>query len=155
MRIMVLTLSALAILLCVPAFVSAANGYRAEYVGGTVTALGNRAGGNMATTDEQFFVFHANRNEVRVGYDHINLIEYGQKAARRYVAAALISPVFILSKKREHFLTVGYTDSEGRQQAMVFRIGKDHIRTMLVTLEARTGLKVQYQDGEARKAGKG
>ena len=38
---------------------------------------------------------------------------------------------------------------------MLFRIDKNAIRTALVSLEARTGLKVQYQDEEARKAGKG
>jgi hypothetical protein len=34
-------------------------------------------------------------------------------------------------------------------------VEKNGIRPMLVILEARTGLKVQYQDPEARKAGKG
>jgi hypothetical protein len=38
---------------------------------------------------------------------------------------------------------------------MVFRVDKNGIRAMLVGLEARTGQKVQYQDPEARKAGKG
>ena len=38
---------------------------------------------------------------------------------------------------------------------MIFRIGKDDIRTMLVSLEARTGRKVEFQDDDARKAGKG
>ena len=50
---------------------------------------------------------------------------------------------------------MGYTDDDGKQQAMVFRMDKNGIRPMLVGLEARTGLKVQYQDPEARKAGKG
>lgn len=69
--------------------------------------------------------------------------------------AVVISPVFLLAKTRKHFLTVGYTDEDGKQQAMVFRLDKNGIRPMLVGLEARTGLKVQYQDPEARKAGKG
>ena len=42
-----------------------------------------------------------------------------------------------------------------RDQAMVFRVDKNGIRALLVGLEARTGQKVQYQDPEARKAGKG
>jgi hypothetical protein len=61
----------------------------------------------------------------------------------------------MLSKSRKHFLTVGYEDRDGKQQAMVFRVDKSKIRSTLVALEARTGLKVQYQDDEARKAGKG
>lgn len=69
--------------------------------------------------------------------------------------AAFVSPVFILSKHRQHFLTVVYEDDNGREQALIFRVDKDDIRSMLVSLEARTGRKVQYQDDEARKAGKG
>ena len=88
-------------------------------------------------------------------YTDINLIEYGQNVDRRYVMAVLVSPLLLLSKKRQHFLTLGYTDSERRQQAMVFRVDKNNIRALLVALEARTGLKVQFQDEQARKAGKG
>jgi hypothetical protein len=43
---------------------------------------------------------------------------------------------------------------EGKQQALVFRVDKADIRATLVSLEARTGLKIQYQDPEARKGGK-
>jgi hypothetical protein len=38
---------------------------------------------------------------------------------------------------------------------MVFRVDKNDIRLTLVALEARTGQQVQYQDEEARIAGKG
>jgi len=69
--------------------------------------------------------------------------------------AVAISPIFLLSKKRKHFLTVGYRDEEGNHQAMVFRVDKNDIRATLVSLEARTGVKIQYQDEEARKAGHG
>ncbi len=41
---------------------------------------------------------------------------------------------------------------DGKQQAMVFRVDKNSIRSTLAGLEARTGLKVQYQDEQARKA---
>ena len=132
-----------------------AEGSRVEYVGGTVAGIGERTGGRVRTTDEQFFVLDAHQSRIAVPYDRINLIEYGQKVDRRYLVAALISPLFILSKSRQHYLTVGYTDDSGRQQAMVLRVDKGDIRTVLVTLEARTGRRVQYQDEEARKAGKG
>jgi hypothetical protein len=38
---------------------------------------------------------------------------------------------------------------------MVLQVGKEEIRPLLVSLEARTGRSVEYQDEEARKAGKG
>ena len=38
---------------------------------------------------------------------------------------------------------------------MVLEVGKNDIRPMLVSLEARTGRRVEFQDEEARKEGKG
>jgi len=128
---------------------------RVEYVGGTVPALASGAGGSVELSDTRYFAFYARGKQIRVPYEHINLLEYGQKVDRRLLMAVVISPMFLLAKSRKHFLTVGYTDEDGKQQAMVFRVDKNGIRAMLVGLEARTGLKVEYQDPEARKAGKG
>ena len=130
-------------------------GSRVEYIGGTLDQYKQHCGGNILTSDSREFRFQAKESGVNVPYDKINLIEYGQKADRRYLSAVLISPVLLLSKSRKHFLTVGYTDEKGNQQAMVFRVDKKDIRTVLTSLEARTGRKVQFQDDEARKAGKG
>lgn len=143
------------LLAAAPVVAAAADGGRAEYVGGTLAGITNGVDGRLRTTHEQYFEFAAGKDSVRVPYARINLLEYGQNVGRRYAMAVLISPMFLLSKSRRHFLTVGYTDDEGRQQAMVFQVGKADIRTMLVTLEARTGRKVEFQDEEARKAGKG
>ncbi|HZT38336.1 MAG TPA: hypothetical protein VFA28_10580 [Bryobacteraceae bacterium] len=130
-------------------------GAHAEYVGGTRPEIPNNCPGVLQAIDEQYFVFYARKTNLRIPYERINMLEYGQKVDRRYVAAVLISPVFLLSKKRQHFLTVGYTDERGQEQALIFRVDKEHIRAMLVSLEAKTGRRVQYQDEEARKAGKG
>jgi hypothetical protein len=54
-----------------------------------------------------------------------------------------------------HFLTISWKDENDKDQAAVLEIGKDIIRVQLATLEARTGRKVEYQDDEARKSGKG
>lgn len=130
-------------------------GGHAEYVGGTIAQIPDGCSGTVAAVDEQYFVFYSKKASWRVPYEKINLIEYGQKVDRRYVAAVLISPLFLLAKKRQHFLTVGYADDDNRQQAMIFRVSKDDIRMMLVSLEARTGRKVEFQDDDARKGGKG
>jgi len=37
----------------------------------------------------------------------------------------------------------------------VFQVGGKEIRPVLVCLEARSGRRVEYQDDEARKSGKG
>jgi hypothetical protein len=130
-------------------------GGRVEYVGGTLQSLAGKPAGSLITTDGHLLVFATRSTALRVPYDKVNLLEYGQKVDRRYGMAIVISPLFLLSKSRRHFLTIGYSDDEGRQQAMVFRVDKNDIRALLVSLEARTGRKVQFQDEEARKAGKG
>lgn len=123
-----------------------------EYIGGTAVQLEARTQGSIALADDHYLAFYAGKIQIRVAYDRVNLIEYGQQASRRLALALVISPVFLLSKSRKHFLTIGYNGDDGRQQAIVFRVNKDRIRPMLVTLEARTGQKVQYQDEQARKA---
>ncbi|HTC86769.1 MAG TPA: hypothetical protein VK686_00655 [Bryobacteraceae bacterium] len=130
-------------------------GGRAEYVGGTITQIPAGCQGTVQAQDERFFVFYSGKASWRVPYEKINLVEYGEKVDRRYIAAVLVSPLFLLAKKRQHFLTVGYSDDEDHQQAMIFKINKDDIRATLVVLEARTGRKVEYQDDDARKSGKG
>jgi hypothetical protein len=135
--------------------VAAEDGISVRYIGGTVASLPDEAGGRIRTTDEVFFEFRGKGREVHVPYGKVNLLEYGQNVNRRLGLAVAISPLFLLSKSRRHYLTIGYTDSAGKQQAMVFQVDKSKIRAVLVSLEARTGLEVQYQDAEARKAGKG
>jgi hypothetical protein len=139
----------------VPLAWAADTGSRVKYVGGALPSIAHNSGGAIRATDGEFFQFRTNSGTFKLPYQKINLIEYGQKVDRRYVLAILISPLFLLAKSRKHYVTLGYADEAGRQQAAVFRVGKGDIRSLLADLEARTGLKVPYQDDEARKAGKG
>jgi hypothetical protein len=131
------------------------SGSHAEYIGGTRPDIPASNSGDIQVTDQVYFVFVSKHTRIKVPYERINLLEYGQKVDRRYIAAVVISPLFLLAKKRQHFLTLGFQDDDGRQQAMVFKVDKNDIRLTLVALEARTGQQVQYQDEEARIAGKG
>ena len=126
-----------------------------EYVGGTVAKVESGAGGTIDVGDARYFAFYTKKAQVRVAYDRINELEYGQKVDRRLLMAVVISPMFLLSKKRKHFLTIEYMDESGGHQALVFQVDKNGIRAALVSLEARTGLRIEYQDEEARKAGRG
>lgn len=130
---------------------SAAATERAEYAGGTLTAA-PRGQGGLDLTDARALLFRAGDKELRIAYGRVNLLEYGQQVDRRYAMAVVVSPLLLLSKKRAHFVTLGYTDEAGQQQAAVFRVHKNSIRAVLAALEARTGLKVQFSDAEARKA---
>ena len=125
---------------------------RVEYIGGTVSQIAEGTQGSIVLTDDRYLAFYAGKVQMRVAYDRVNLVEYGQQVGRRMALALVISPVFLLSKSRKHFLTIGYSGEDGKQQAWVFRVDKQSIRSTLAGLEARTGVKIQYQDEQARKA---
>lgn len=131
------------------------NGSRVLYVGGTVVGVSGKSGARLETMQQDALRFSARGVIVEIPYREINTLEYGMRVSRRYMEAVLISPLFLAAKRRTHFLSIGYTDAEGRQQAMVLQINKDDIRPLLVSLEARTGRRVDYQDEDARRAGKG
>jgi hypothetical protein len=149
MRLLLAAMAALALSAC-----ASAQGH-ADYVGGTASRIDSGTSGAIDVSDPHYFAFYAKKTQVRVAYDRINVLEYGQKVDRRLLMAVIISPMFLLSKKRSHYLTVGYTDEDGGHQALVFRIDKNGIRSTLASLEARTGVRIEYQDEEARKAGRG
>jgi hypothetical protein len=136
-------------MLCAPVSAQTA----VDFVGGTTAVVPPGTPGRIDLTDDRYLAFYARKARIRVPYDSVNLLEYGQQVDRRLALALTVSPVFLLSKSRRHFLTVGYIDEHGVQQALVFRVDKNAIRAALVALEARTGRLVRYQDQEARKAG--
>jgi hypothetical protein len=124
-------------------------------VGGTVASVAEGPKGRLLTVNDRFLVFESGKAHYMVPWESINLIEYGQRVGRRYAMAEVFSPLLVLSKTRKHFLTIGFTDEEQRQQALVFQVDKNDIRPLLASLEARTNLEVEFQDAEARKAGRG
>jgi len=139
-------------LLAVAAALSAGEpGVKAQYIGGTVAGIATKATARLDVTGSDTLRFRCGDADLTIDYHKINTLEYGQNVSRRYAAAILISPVLLLSKSRKHFVTIGYVDGEGKQQALVFRVDKGDIRMVLASLEARTGRRVEYQDDEARK----
>lgn len=138
-----------------PLLSAAEGGSRVRYMGGTVAQIPNKCAVVVEVQSSDDLLVRARQHDVKVAYKDINTIEYGLRVSRRYMEAALISPVLLLSKKRQHFLTIGFTGEDGKQQAMVLQVDKSDIRPLLVSLEAKTGRRVEYQDDEARKAGKG
>jgi hypothetical protein len=148
--------SSLVILLGLSSLLQAGNtGSRVLYVGGTVTGVQNKSGARIELLNDDAFKLSLRGNSLMIPYKDVNTLEYGLRVSRRYIEAALISPLFLLGKRKTHFLTIGYVDPNGKQQAVVLEVNKDDIRALLVSLEARTGRLVEFQDDEARKAGKG
>jgi hypothetical protein len=128
---------------------------KTEYVGGTENQIKEGVEGRSSAKDDKAFSFEYKGGKLEIPYDQVDDLEYGQKAGRRVGLAIAVSPWLLLSKKRKHFLTVGWKDEQEKQHAAVFELGKSVVRTTLATLEARTGKKIDYQDDEARKSGLG
>lgn len=145
---------ALSLLLSIP--LAAVDARKAEYAGGTLTMVKEGASGTLDLTDETAFVFDAKKKgRVSIAYASMTGLEYGQNASRRVAMAILISPWALFSKKRRHYLTIEYTDTDGKPQAAVFELGKSITRTTLAVVATRSGQELVYQDAEAEKAGKG
>lgn len=140
-------------LLMLQVAVFAVDSDKAMYVGGTVAGLKEKSEGRFDTTNSAGLKFSANKQAtLTIPYDHITELEYGQKAGRRVGVAIMVSPIALFSKKRKHYLTITYKDDAGKEQAAVFELGKDMVRTRLKVIETRSGKEIQYQDDEARKS---
>src|SRR3954453_18261729 len=97
-------------------------GVRVQVAGGTVSSITAKAILRLDLTGAEALLFYSGKSELGIAYRKINTVEYGQNVSRRYAAAVLISPVLLLSKSRKHFVTIGYLDGEGKQQAVVIRV---------------------------------
>lgn len=123
----------------------------AKYVGGTAT-FPEQTTGTVSTSDDKAFTFECKEGTLAIPYERINELEYGQKAGRRLGLAIAVTPAALLSKKRKHFLTISYVNEQDKQQAVVFELGKDTVRSTVASLQARTGRKIEFQDEEARRS---
>jgi hypothetical protein len=130
----------------------AVRGDRAAYIGGTAP-LKQGTQGKLDISRPAGLVFTAKESTLTIPYQSVISLEFGQKIGRRVGATIALGvttlgigalPV-LFSKKKRHYLTVGYTEN-GTNQAVVFELAKDTVRTTLATLEARTGREVERDD---------
>ena len=134
---------------------AATTGNKVSYVGGTIAGVPGHSHAEIDVADPTAISLHLKNKAISIAWDDVTTIEYGLHVDRRYIEAVLISPLFLMAKKRSHFVTIGFTDDGGQHQAVVLEVGKGDVRQLLVSLEAKSGRRVEYQDDEARKAGKG
>ena len=140
-------------MLCLPTVAFAVGGRDALYIGGTVPGLKEKAEGRLDTSNETSLSFLPKKaSPIQIEYARITELEYGQKAGRRVAVAVLVSPLALFSKKRNHYLTITYKDAQDKEQAAVFELGKDIVRTTLKVIETRSGKDITFQDEEARKS---
>ena len=136
---------------CFEALWAGVDSQKTVYVGGTVSSIKEQTEGVSSTSDEKVFLFDYGKGKLQIPYDRIESLEYGQKVGRR---GGIVSR-WVITKKRKHFLTIGYKDENSQQQAAVLELGKDIVRVTLAALEARSGRKIEYQNEEAHKSGSG
>lgn len=125
---------------------------KAVYQGGTLPGVQAPLAGSVDLTGSDSFVFTHESGRIRVPYGRVNSLEYGQKSGRRLGLAIALSPAFLLSRKRKHYLTISFREESGEQHAIIFELGKKIVRTTLRGLEARTGLKIEFEDEQSRKS---
>jgi hypothetical protein len=149
-----------------PSLALALDAKGASYFGGTAGFKDAKepVEGVLDTKDETALVFTADAKpfkgqQLSIPYASIADLEFGQKAGRRVGAAVattvLLGPIGLLtlfSKKRKHFLTVGFQDANGKDQVAVLELGKEIVRTTLPIIETRSGKKVEFQDDDAKKS---
>jgi hypothetical protein len=139
------------------------------YKGGTVPGFDgakDEVEGLLDTTNANQLVFTATDKPFKgktfsIPYNRIVDLEYGQKAGRRVGTAVATTVLFgpigllsLLSKKRNHYLTIGFKDDADKDQVVVLELGKDIVRTTIPIIETRSGKRVEYQDEEARNSAK-
>jgi len=158
---------ALVVSFVAPTGLLAVDGHKAAYFGGTVTTFAGAKDpveGKLDTSNAEALILTAEDEpfagqSLRIPYKSIIDLEYGQKAGRRIGTAVattvLLGPIGLLSlfsKKRKHFVTIGFNDDAGTAQVAVIELGKEIVRTTLPIIETRSGKKIEYQDDEARKS---
>ena len=118
---------------------------KAMYVRGTLSAIKARTEGRFNTQQGNELAFSAGkRGSVAIPYAAIASLEFEQKE-RLVVIIGFARPV---SKQLFYYLTVTYSDPEGKKQWGVFELGKNIVRTMLKILEVRSGKAVTFQDAD-------
>lgn len=147
----VLILLLVAAVLCPTPLLAAVRGKEVMYVGGTIKAVPEATEGTLDTDNAKTLIFTSPKGSFEIPYERITSLEYGQKAGRRLGVALVITVWALFSKKRRHFVTIGFTDENNARQGVVLEIPKGYTKTTLTILEVRSGRKVDYESEEARK----
>jgi len=130
---------------------AAVRGKEVMYVGGTISAVPEATEGLLDTSDPRVMKFTSQKGSFEIPYEGVTSLEYGQKAGRRLGVALAITVWALFSKKRKHFLTVGFKDASDQPQGVVIELPKGTPKSVITIIEARSGVKCEYESEEARK----
>ena len=80
---------------------------------------------------------------VSIPDNKIKSILYEKTSKPRYAEALLISPFFLFTHSKKHFLTIQYTDTDGQGKFAMIHLDKGNARDVVAAAEAETGQKVE------------
>ena len=82
----------------------------------------------------------------------VRRVQIGRGVDDRFNTRLTIGLLSLFSKKRKHFLTIGFKDDAEKDQVAVMELGKDIVRNTLAIVQTCSGKLIEYQDEEARKS---
>lgn len=80
---------------------------------------------------------------VTIPYDKMKSLLYEKTSKPRYAEAVLVSPFFLFSKTKKHFLSIQYTDANGAGAFCMLHMDKGNSTDIVNTAEAETGKHVE------------
>src|SRR5262245_33713110 len=100
------------VVLAMTTTVSAVDGGKAVYVGGTL-AVKEKTEAPIDLKGADDLVFTPKGGPIRIPWSGIEEIEYGQKVGHRVKTAILLTPLALFSKNRRHYVTLSWKDASG------------------------------------------
>ena len=83
---------------------------------------------------------------VSIPDDKIKSMIYEKTSKPRYAEAILISPFFLFTHSKKHFLTIQYTDADGQGKFAMIHMDKGNARDIVAAAEAETGKTVERSE---------
>lgn len=122
---------------------------KAEYFQGTTTGQ-KKAGSTVKGTlffdnanKQVAFLQESGSPAVTIKYETIKSMTYEKASKPRYAAAVLVSPLFLLSHGKKHYLTIQYTGENSEGKYAIVHLDKSNVRDAVACAEAQTGVKVE------------
>ena len=80
---------------------------------------------------------------VTIPYDKIKSLLYEKTSKPRYAEAILVSPFFLFSKTKKHFLSIQYADANEAGAFCMLHMDKSNAIDIVNTAEAETGKHIE------------
>ncbi len=125
---------------------------KAEYLQATSTGqkkAGESVKGTLVFDPEKKsvgFLHESGSPALTIQFDAIKNMTYEKASKPRMAEAVLISPLFLLSNSKKHYLTFQYTDESGQSKYAIIHLNKKNAREAVACAEAQTGKKVEQID---------